>query len=97
MSACGPDDEIEIDHEAPTINLKQYSLSLEVGDQLVPSSLVISITDDQDKNPHITATLDGQTISYTDAYVFSKAGDFPCISKQVINQAIALADRLHSM
>jgi hypothetical protein len=37
---------------------------------------VISISDDTDPNPSITATLNGQTISYTDAYAFVTAGDF---------------------
>jgi hypothetical protein len=77
MSACGTDDDLEeIDKEAPKINLKQSSLSLEIGDQLNPSTLVLSVTDNDDQNPQISASLDGQTIAYQDVYTFVKAGDF---------------------
>lgn len=64
------------DTEAPKINLKQSSIWLEVGDKLAPNTLVISISDNTDPNPTITASLNGQPISYTDVYAFATAGDF---------------------
>ncbi len=64
------------DTEAPVITLKQTSIGLEIGDQLAPNTLVISVTDNTDTNPSITASLNGQSISYRDAYVFASAGDF---------------------
>lgn len=74
MSGCTKDD--PPDTEAPVIILKQSSLSIEAGDQIVPGSLVLSITDNKDQNPQITASIDNQTIAYQEAYTFSKAGDF---------------------
>jgi hypothetical protein len=37
---------------------------------------VLTITDNDDQNPQISASLDGQTIAYQDVYTFVKAGDF---------------------
>lgn len=74
---CTPkEDPEELDKEAPKINLKQTSIWLETGDQLAPNTLVISVSDNTDTNPIISASLNGQTISYTDAYAFANAGDF---------------------
>jgi len=72
--SCGEKE--DPDTEAPVIVLKQTSIGLEVGDHLAPNTLVLSISDDTDPNPSITASLNGQTISYTDAYAFANTGDF---------------------
>ena len=41
-----------------------------------PESLVLSVTDNADDSPAITAKLNGLEISYTHAYTFEKDGDF---------------------
>jgi len=34
------------------------------------------VSDNTDTNPSVSASLNGQTISYTDAYAFANTGDF---------------------
>jgi hypothetical protein len=74
LSGCKP--AVPPDTVAPKITLRQPSFTGETGDQVVPSAMVLSVTDDKDPNPTITATLNGQTIPYGVAYQFLNAGNF---------------------
>ena len=74
LTGCEP--AVPPDTVAPKITLRQPTFSGETGDQVVPSSMVLSVIDDKDPNPTVTATLDGQTIPYGVAYQFLNTGNF---------------------
>lgn len=73
MSGCGKED--APDTEAPVITLITKALSVETGDNIIPSSLVRSIKDNSDPAPVIVVTIGQQTIAYNEAYTFAVPGD----------------------